>query len=152
MVVLQLKNKHKFNVGQKLNWTVIFLEDIQLFWKFRVPITPWILKTVQKGTVTHSYLAIVANTFLLLKKQTDYTRKDQFQKTLSCNLGHLTLTIASGLCSHLKKKKNPLGNRTISWYYQYLWLSLLSTLSPLPKPRTAVYSNCSSSEKLYMEH
>lgn len=106
MVVLQLKNKHKFNVGQKLNWTVIFLEDIQLFWKFKVPITPWILKTVQKGTVTHSYLAIVANTFLLLKKQTDYTRKDQFQKTLSCNLGHLTLTIASGLCSHLNKKKN----------------------------------------------
>lgn len=67
MVVLQLKNKHKFNVGPTVNWTVILFEDIQLFWKFRVPITPWILKTVQKGKVKHSNLAIVANSFLLLK-------------------------------------------------------------------------------------
>lgn len=115
MVVLQLKNKHKFNVGQKLNWTVIFLEDIQLFWKFRVPITPWILKTVQKGTVTYSNLAIVANTFLLLKKQTNYTHKTtEITETLSCNLWHLTLTIASGLYGHLNKEKKILRGMELS--------------------------------------
>ena len=130
MVVLQLKNKHKFNVGQTLNWTVILFEDIQLFWKFKVPITPWIL-TVQKGKVTHSNLAIVANSFLLLKKRTDeyYTHKDQFQKTsLSGNLGHLTVTIASELCGHLNQKNN-LKKSLREWSYQLLpYLKALTVL------------------------
>lgn len=150
MVVLQLKNKHKFNVGQKLNWTVILFEDPQLFWKFRVPITPWILKTVQKGTVTYSNLAIVANTFLLLKKQTDYTHKDQFQKSLSCNLWHLTLTVTSGLCGHLNKKTKTLGE----WSYQLIYYQHLQALTALYliSFSQAQYSNHGSSEKLYIEH
>lgn len=155
MVVLQLKNKHKFNVGQTLNWTVILFEDIQLFWKFRVPITPWILTTVQKGKVTHSNLAIVANSFLLLKKQTDehYTHIDQFQKALSGNLGHLTLTIASELCGRLnwKNKKIP-GGMELPAVINTWRLSLFSTLSPLPNPRPIMHSNHSSSKKLYREH
>lgn len=141
MVVLQLKNKHKFNVGQTLNWTVILFEDIQLFWKFRVPITPWILTTVQKGKVTHSSLAIVANSFLLLQKQTDehYTHKDQFQKTsLSGNLWHLTLTTASELCGHLnqkvkKKNKQPWGNGATSCY-QYLKALTVLCLTSFAQP------------------
>lgn len=145
MVVLQLKNKHKFNVGQILNWTVILFEDIQLFWKFRVPITPWILTTVQKEKVTHSNLAIVANSFLLLKQQTDehYTHKDQFQKTsLSGNLGHLTLTIASELCGHVtqKIKKIP-GGMELPAVINTWRLSLFSVLSPLPTPTTAPLRN-----------
>lgn len=91
------------------NWTVIFLEDIQLFWKFRVPITPWILKTVQKGTVTYSNLAIVANTFLLLKTQTSYTHKTT-EITENFVLQFMTSYINNSkwaLWSSEQRKKNP---------------------------------------------